>query len=177
MSMTIRPEQPKDHRIIEQVVHAAFSGQPYSNQREHLLVHHLRESDAFIPALSFVYEEDGQIVGHLMLSKIKIVQDGSSFDEALTLAPVSVLPSHQGKGIGSALITHSIEAARALGYKTIILLGHEHYYPRFGFRPASQWGIRAPFEVRDELFMALELIPGGLDGVQGTVHYPPAFSA
>ncbi|MED1642205.1 N-acetyltransferase [Brevibacillus agri] len=174
--MTIRTEVPQDYHTTEQVVQAAFAGQPFSDQTEHLLVKRLRESAEFVPALSLVFEENGRIVGHLLLSKIKIEHDGGSFDEALALAPVSVLPSHQGKGIGAALINHSINAARALGYKALVVLGHERYYPKFGFRPASHWGIRAPFEIPDELFMALELAPGSLDGVHGTVRYSPAFS-
>ncbi|MEK3745659.1 N-acetyltransferase [Brevibacillus sp. FSL K6-0770] len=175
--MPIRAEKPSDYLATEQVVQAAFADEPFSDHSEHLLVSRLRASDAFIPALSLVYEEHDSIVGHLLLSKIEIVHAGGSSHQALALAPVSVLPSQQGKGIGTALINKSIEIAKELGYTAIVVLGHAKYYPKFGFRPASQWDIRAPFEVPDEAFMALELVPGGLDGVHGTVRYSPAFFA
>jgi putative acetyltransferase len=95
----------------------------------------------------------------------------------LALAPVAVAPSRQGNGIGSALIRRGLEEARALGHTVVIVLGHAGYYPRFGFVPARALGIRAPFPVNDESFMALALRPGGLDGVRGTVQYAAPFTA
>ncbi|WP_262429174.1 GNAT family N-acetyltransferase [Paratissierella segnis] len=93
----------------------------------------------------------------------------------MALAPVSVLPEYQDRGIGTNLINKSINIAKKLGYKSVIVLGHENYYPRFGFKPASKWGIKAPFDVPDESFMALELNDGSLDGVTGTVVYAKEF--
>jgi predicted N-acetyltransferase YhbS len=93
----------------------------------------------------------------------------------LALAPVSVVPEHQNKGIGSALISESLKIAKEIGFKSVIVLGHDKYYPRFGFKPASTWGIKAPFDVPDEFFMALELGDGALEDISGTVVYSKEF--
>lgn len=85
-----------------------------------------------------------------------------------------MLPAYQRKGAGSAVIQAVLEAARARGENTVVVLGHPDYYPRFGFTPASRWGIRAPLEVPDEAMMALSLDPQQ-PVPSGTIHYPPAF--
>lgn len=90
-------------------------------------------------------------------------------------APVAVLPAYQKQGIGSQLILHGLNKSKEMGFKSVIVLGHETYYPRFGFRPADKWGIKAPFEVPDEAFMALELEAGSLNGIAGTVVYGREF--
>ncbi|ULL19637.1 N-acetyltransferase [Paenibacillus sp. H1-7] len=172
--MTIRMEEVNDYRVTEQVIQEAFAGLAFSDQKEHELVRKLRHSEAFIPELSLVFEEDGRIAGHILLSKIMIVNDQQSF-EALALAPVSVLPSYQKQGIGAQLVRESLQRAKNLGYPAVIVMGHEHYYPKFGFQPASRWGITAPFEVPDELFMALELEDNSLKGIHGVVQYASAF--
>ncbi|MFS0783105.1 GNAT family N-acetyltransferase [Bacillus sp. 1P06AnD] len=174
--MAIRVEKKEDYQSVEPLVKAAFTNRPFSDGNEHELVKRLRRSDEFIPELSLVYEEDNQIAGHILLTKIKI-GDHSRTDQFLALAPVSVWPSCQNKGIGKALIQQALKKAKDLDYQAVIVLGHEQYYPRFGFEPASKWSIKAPFEVNDVNFMALELVPGSLSEVQGTVVYSPAFFA
>jgi putative acetyltransferase len=82
----------------------------------------------------------------------------------------------RGHGIGSALVYAGIEACRRLGAGAIVVLGHPDYYPRFGFRPASGFGLHCEYDVPDEVFMALELSPGFLDSRTGTVKYHEAFS-
>lgn len=134
----------------------------------------IRECDAFVPALSIV-AVDEEIVGHIMLSKITIEQDGASVD-SLALAPVSVARGRQKKGIGGKLIAAALEKAKELGYGSVVVLGHPGYYPKFGFKKASEWNIKAPFEVPDEVFMAMELRENALEGVEGIVQYSSAFS-
>ncbi|TYP54234.1 GNAT family N-acetyltransferase [Thermosediminibacter litoriperuensis] len=174
MNITIRQETEKDYKVSEFIVKEAFNDAVYSDHKEHLLVAKLRNSDAFIPELSLVAELDGEIVGHIMLTKV-IIKNSEREYESLALAPVSVLPQYQNKGVGSALIVESLKIAKRLGFKSVIVLGHSKYYPRFGFKPASIWGIKAPFDVPDESFMALELESGSLDGVSGVVVYPKEF--
>ncbi|EOO19913.1 hypothetical protein IG9_00973 [Bacillus cereus HuA2-9] len=99
--VTIRQEQQNDCSKTEEVVKQAFSNEEFSDKKEHELVKRIRECDAFIPELSIV-AVDEEIVGHIMLSKIKIEQDGTSV-ESLALAPVSVARGHQKKGIGENL--------------------------------------------------------------------------
>lgn len=115
-----------------------------------------------------------EIVGHILLSKIKINND-NQFAESLALAPVSVLPEYQNKGIGRLLILEALKKAKELEYNSVVVLGHPEYYPKFGFEKASSWGIKAPFEVPEEAFMALELQENALYNISGVVEYPSAF--
>jgi putative acetyltransferase len=168
--VTVRQEVPADHRQVLEVNRLAF-GRPEEAQ----LVEALRMSASFVPELSLVASEEDRVVGHVLFTRVAI-RDGGRRHPALALAPVAVLPERQRSGIGSTLIRHGVEAARALGYGIAIVLGHSSYYPRLGFVPAERVGIRAPFEVTPGAFMVLELQPGALAGVQGEVEYPPEFS-
>ncbi|MEO0875094.1 MAG: N-acetyltransferase [Bacteroidota bacterium] len=170
----IRQETTADHQQVFQLVEAAFAGVEYSDQSEHHLVERLRKSDAFIPELSLVAEQGQEIVGHIILTQIAIV-DGETRSPSLALAPVSVLPTHQGQGIGGALIKEAHKRAQALGHSSVILLGHADYYPRFGYRPTAEFGIRLPFEAPKENCMLVELQAGSLTGISGVVEYPTAF--
>ncbi|MEK4865977.1 N-acetyltransferase [Bacillus sp. FSL E2-8895] len=172
--VTIRQEQKNDYRKTEEVVKEAFLNEEFSDKKEHELVKRIRECDAFIPELSIV-AVDKETVGHIMLSKITIEQDGTTVD-SLALAPVSVAPSHQKKGIGGKLITAALEKAKELGYGSVVVLGHPEYYPKFGFKKASEWNIKALFEVPEEVFMVMELTENALEGVEGIVQYSSAFT-
>lgn len=175
MDIIIRPELNTEYNKTEEIIKKAFLNEEYSDQKEHLLVNRIRKSDAFIPELSLVALNLGEdVIGHILLSKIKII-DGNNEVDSLALAPVSVTPKYQKKGIGSQLIQAALKNAKDLGYRSVIVLGHKDYYPKFGFKPASLWNIQAPFEVPDEVFMALELTTNSLEKVQGVVHYSKAF--
>ena len=114
-------------------------------------------------------ETDGRIVGHILFTKIRI---GTSTQ--LALAPLSVLPAFQGQGVGSALVWRGHQIARDLGYSYSVVLGSETYYPRFGYVPAEQLGIQAPFPVPAENFMAAKLTEDA-PPVRGMVQYAPEF--
>lgn len=175
MDIIIRPELNSEYNKTEEIIQKAFLNEEYSDKKEPLLVNRIRKSDAFIPELSLVALNQGEdVIGHILLSKIKIV-DGHNEVVSLALAPVSVTPEYQKIGIGSQLIHAALKNAKELGYRSVIVLGHKDYYPKFGFKTASLWNIQAPFEVPDEVFMALELTPNSLEKVQGVVHYPKAF--
>lgn len=174
MKLTIRQETSRDYKAVFNLIEKAFEGDQMSDHREQFLVERLRLSDAFIPELSIVAEFDGNIVGHVLITKLKINTETTSFD-SLALAPISVLPEYQGIGIGSQLMVASHKRAKKMGYKSIVLLGHEHYYPKFGYKPADQFAISLPFDVPKENCMAVELIKNGLNGVGGMVEYPKAF--
>ncbi|MGM9987977.1 MAG: GNAT family N-acetyltransferase [Bacillaceae bacterium] len=172
--IVLRQEKPSDFIEIRNVTIDAFENMEFSDHQEHELVEKIRQSSAYIPELSIVAQEDKKIVGHIMYSKIRIVNEVKSIP-SLALAPVSVIPSHQKKGIGKRLIEQSLVIAKALGYESVIVLGHEHYYPKFGFKPAAAWNIYAPFDVPENVFMALELKEGALEDVSGVVQYSEAF--
>ena len=168
--ITIRPEESLDAPAIAGVHRSAFGG-----ETEVKIVEAVRASAAFIPDLSLVAVEDGRVVGHILLSMVSI--HAETFVPALALAPVAVLPGFQGRGIGSRLVEEGLRRCRALGHTIVIVVGDPSFYPRFGFTPARARGLEAPFPVPDEAFMVLELIPGALEGITGTVSYPPAFLA
>ena len=173
--MIIRQETKNDHKDVFNVIKSAFKYAEFTDNKEQFLVERLRKSNAFIPELSMVAEINGRIVGHILLTKLKIKNQTNEF-ESLALAPVSVIPEFQGNGIGSKLILESHKRAKDLCYNSIVLLGHENYYPRFGYEQADKYGIELPFEVPKENCMVIELIENGLEGVNGMVEYPKEFN-
>lgn len=174
MELIIRQEKEQDHQQVFDLVKQAFAEMPFSDQTEHTLVEKLRNSDAFIPELSIVAEYSGRIVGHILFTKIKILE-GEKEWTTLTLAPVSVLPEYQRKGIGTQLIEYAHEKARQLGYQSAILIGHASYYPTFGYQPIHTFNIKMPFEIKPENAMAVELIPNSLNNINGIVKYSEPF--
>ncbi|ASK30237.1 GNAT family N-acetyltransferase [Chryseobacterium sp. T16E-39] len=172
--MIIRQEQEKDYPQVFKVVEKAFENIEHSDHQEQFLVEKLRKSDAFIPELSIVAEIDNEIVGHILFTKLSVKNDSSSFI-TLALAPISVKPGYQGQGIGGQLINYGHEMAKKLGYESVILIGHENYYPRFGYQKTTDFGISFPFDLPEENGMALELVPDGLKNVNGMVRYPKEF--
>ncbi|KKI92868.1 GCN5 family acetyltransferase [Bacillus sp. SA1-12] len=176
MNLIIRQEKAEDYEIVKSVVKLAFAAAEHSDKKEHKLVSRIRKSIAFIPELSLVAsdKDHNRILGHILLSKINICND-DQIVESLSLAPVSVLPEYQNKGIGRLLITEALKKAKELGYSSVVVLGHPEYYPKFGFKKASIWGIKAPFEVPDEAFMAIELSDHALFKASGVVEYPSVF--
>ncbi len=167
--ITIRPETAEDYAAIHEVNALAFG-----REVESRLVEALRESPNFITELSLVAVETGRVVGHILFSPMTIeTKDGAV--PALALAVLAVRPELQNQGVGSQLVREGLERCRSLGHRVVVVVGHPAYYPRFGFSSARARGLEAPFPVPDEAFLALELVPGALGGVAGTVKYPPAF--
>ena len=167
--ITIRPETTKDHAAIREVNALAFG-----REEEGRLVEALRRLPEFIPELSLVAIEAGQVVGHILFSPM-VIETTDGAVPALALAVLAVRPEFQNQGVGSELARRGLEECRSLGHKIVVVVGHPAYYPRFGFSPARARGLDAPFPVPDEAFLALELVPGALDGVVGMVRYPPPF--
>ncbi|MGG7057284.1 GNAT family N-acetyltransferase [Clostridium nigeriense] len=172
--IVIRKEETKDYEKVEKVIEESFKTAKFTDNDEHNLVRRLRKSAEFVKELSLIAEDNNKIVGHILLTKA-FIKDDNRVCETLALAPLAVLPDYQNRGIGKSLINMSIEKARDMGYKSIVVLGHENYYPKFGFKKASDYGIKAPFEVPDEAYMILELTPNTLNGVNGIVEYSKAF--
>ncbi len=161
---TIRPAAPGDFALIREINIAAFGG---SDEAE--LVDRLRnDGDAVV---ELVAAASDLIVGHILFSRLAI-DAAAGPAAAAALAPVAVHPSHQRRGIGSALVRHGLEACRARGLAAVIVLGHPRYYPRFGFSAAAAGHLDAPFS--GPAFMALELTPGALRRAR-TVRYAAAF--
>lgn len=168
--LVVRAESSKDKAAISRVHEMAF-GRP----AEAGIVEALRVSPHFIPALSLVAVDGATIVGHLLLTRIRIKGEAAEHP-ALSLAPMAVVPGQQRRGIGSLLVRTGLRRAAELGHRLVIVLGHVDYYPRFGFAPASTLGISPPFAAPDAAFMACVLVPGGAEGISGVVQFPPEFS-
>jgi predicted N-acetyltransferase YhbS len=167
--ITLRHETEADHTAITRVNDLAFG-----RKAEGKLIRQLRAKDSFIPELSIVAEYNSQMVGHILFTPVDIISDHASH-RALTLAPMAVIPEFQKKSIGKLMIIFGLQEARELGYRVVVVLGHPSYYPKFGFRKASQWNITSPFPAPDEAFMAAELIPESLHSVSGRVIFPAEF--
>jgi len=165
--MIIRPEELKDQHAVFAVIQSAFETPAEAN-----LVDILRR-DAH-PILSLVAEQNEVIIGHVMFSPVSLT--GHTDLKIMGLGPVAVDPEHQRLGIGTALIKTGLEKCNKLGYGAVIVLGHQSYYPRFGFVPSVNYGISSEYDVPPEVFMVMELQPGYLNDASGIIQYHPAFS-
>ena len=166
----IRKENKKDYEEIYNVVKTAFETAEHSDGNEQDLVVSLRTSKNFIPELSLVAIQDKKIVGYILFTKIKI----GKYEE-LALAPLAVLPNYQKQGIGKKLIEKGHRIAKGLGFHYSVVLGSEKYYSKSGYVPASRYGIKAPFEVSDENFMAIKLNNFNKE-IAGMVEYAKEFN-
>lgn len=150
----IRPEQPQDYQAIYHLVKTAFATAEHSDGTEQDLVVRLRTSDKYIPELALVATDGDVVCGYIMFTEITI-----GYSRSVAPAPLAVHPDYQKSGIGRMLITQGHDIATKLGYEFSVLVGSEHYYPRFGYRPAVEFGISSPFELPDINHMALNLQP------------------
>lgn len=160
----IREEDPADITAIRLVNKRAFGQDQEGN-----IVDALRSNGAAL--LSLVATLNGQLVGHIMYSPSSV---GPLTGAAL--GPMAVLPEHQRRGIGGRLVQTGNRRLKDTGCPFIVVVGHADYYPRFGFRPASEHGIRCEWDVPDDVFMMLVLDPGKMQGVSGVARYRQEFS-
>lgn len=167
--LIIRSETQADYDAVYSLIYQSFLNAKHQDGNEQNLVVRLRQSSAFIPELSLVAEDNGQIVGYILLTKIQI-----SGHTELALAPLAVLPNRQGQGIGGQLITTAHTIAKQLGYHYSVVLGEPEYYQRFGYIPADNFGITAPFELPTDYYLAYAL-QDNPKLVQGVVEYDKAF--
>jgi len=162
----VRAESEGDAPGIRRVHEAAF-GRP----QEADLVEALRGTAAWLGPLSLVAEEDGGVVGHVLITRAAL--DGGP--PVLALAPVGVLPDRQRRGVGSLLLDEGLRRAAETDVGLVVVLGDPEYYGRFGFEQARELGVRCPFPAPDEAWQALRL--PAWRPVAGTVVYPPPFLA
>lgn len=165
MPVVVRPESQEDHDAIRDVNRLAFG-----QDDEGRLVGALREGGYV--RLTLVAEEDGQVVGHVMFGDVPTVTPAGTV-EALALAPMAIIPSHQKRGIGSMLVWERLRACPERGHRIVVVLGHPEFYPRFGFSAKLAERLKSPFS--GPAFMAVELVPDALEGIEGEVRYPPPF--
>jgi predicted N-acetyltransferase YhbS len=179
LEIFIRKETKEDYDQIREVIKSAFKAMKANEENDNefnewTLAEKIRKSEYYINDLSLVAVKNGTVVGHIMFTPLKIKGDVQNY-ESLDLAPVSVHVDFQNQGIGKLLVQSGIDRAKALGYKSLIVMGHPKYYQAFGFKLASNWKIGLDTEFNSKYLFALELVEGGLDGVSGIVEYSPPF--
>lgn len=186
--ITIRPEEHKDYKeIIALILRSFKEGTDYSDGTDIIaLVEEIRDSEYYIPELSFVAELDGKIVGHFLFSKFPLSPTkegghaGADETELVMLAPVSVHADYLHQGIGKAMLQLGIEQVKALGYKGITVEGNHNFYNKVGFKTSSEYNIFPtggyPM-VEPRCMMCQETYEGSLQGIQGYVVYDMYYNA
>ncbi len=167
MKITIRKERESDLLVIKNINDMAFE-----QDNEGILVEKLRKRPEFIRELSLVAEFQGDVVGHILFFPISI-KTKTGFYSTISLAPMAVIPEFQNQGIGGQLVNEGLAKVKELGHKSVVVLGHPEYYPRFRFRKASEWKLTVPFPCPDEAMMALEFEQGTLK--TGMIEFLPEY--
>ncbi|MBR4828665.1 MAG: GNAT family N-acetyltransferase [Muribaculaceae bacterium] len=173
--MNIRLEQPSDYREVENLTREAFWNVYRPGCTEHFVLNQYRSNPDFIPELDLVMEEDGRIIGHVMFSKAELLLDDGSIRPSWTFGPICIHPDYKRKGYGLKLLNYALEKARDLGIGFLCMEGNIDFYSQAGFELASKFGIHyhaEPREAEVPYFLAQELIPGWLGGIEAT-YCPP----
>lgn len=166
MPVRIRDERPGDEPGIHRINTAAFD-----TAVEARLVDALRRDGVL--TLSLVAEDEHGLAGHIAFSPVTVTRADGSTADGIGLAPMAVRPDLQRTGVGTLLVREGLRRLGEAGHRFCVVLGHPEYYPRFGFTPASRYGLSWRSGIPDEAFMALALVEGGLSGVSGVVLYQP----
>lgn len=167
LNITVRLEEPADQGAVRETNEQAFG-----TRIEAGFVDALRGSP---DSISLVATIDNRVVGHVLFTPVTIEPPADV--RMAGLAPMSVRPMYQRKGVGGRLIRAGLEECRRRGFAAVVLVGHPEYYPRFGFVAAHTYGLGCEFPVPQDAFMVRELEPGALGGVGGVVRYRPEFAA
>ena len=170
----IRMETPKDYYQVELMTQRAFWNKFKPGCDEHYLVHQLRKDKSYLPSISRIACQDGEVIGAILYSKSMIV-DGDNKYDVITFGPLCVDPDYQGCGVGELLIKDTIQLAKEEGYKGIVIFGEPDYYPRFGFVNCENYQITTKEGKNFDAFMAYELIPNGFKGIKGKFHEADVF--
>ena len=147
--LVIGPLDDQDRAEVLSLVKTAFEDAEFSDGREQHLVDRLLASEGYQPALSLKAVANHRIIGFVLLSEIEM-RNSKGCWASLSLAPVAVLPEFQRKGVGKALILKAHEIAEALGYASVIVVGHKDYYPKFGYRKLAAFDMTLPFDVPED---------------------------
>jgi predicted N-acetyltransferase YhbS len=167
MEVNFRTATEQDFHKSEDLTRESFWDLYRPGCVEHLILHKIRESACYIEELDLVALFGGEIIGHIICSKAKVIDSRNPEHVVLCVGPFAVLPAYQKKGYGSMLMEFCITRAKDLGYSGMILFGNPDYYHRFGFRNAAEYGITTKDGINMEPFMAKELREGGWKGISG----------
>jgi putative acetyltransferase len=169
-TVSIRKERPGD---IEQI--RAVNIRAFSQTSEADVIDILRK--ACPEFVSMVAIKDDRLVGHILFTPA-VIDAKEKCVVGMGLAPLAVLPDFQRQGIGSRLMRSGLEVMRLARWPFVLVLGHPGYYPRFGFVPASKYGIISEYkDVPEEAFMILVADEDALKGIKGIGKYRPEWAA
>ena len=166
--MEIRQEKVSDYAAVYELVKTAFATASEKDGDEQDYVNELRKSERYIPELALVAEENGVLIGHIMLTQTRIKTQEETFTQLL-LSPLCVEFSRRNTGVGAKLVHESFRRAKAMGYSAVFVVGEPKYYARFGFRRASEFGIMNDGNIPEPYVMVCELTEKALDRKNGTI--------
>lgn len=171
----IRNEMPDDYREVENLTREAFFNLNFPGCNEHFLLHIIRKHEDFIPELDFVAVSDDKIIGNVIYTKSKLIDDKGNEKNILTFGPISVLPTYQRKGIGKALLNTSFKKATEMGYDSIVIFGNPSNYVARGFKSCKRFNISLENNVFPSAMLVKELKPNVFDGQHLIFHESSAF--
>jgi len=169
----IRNEEKSDYKKVEEITRKAFYNLYMPGCTEHYLVHIMREHKDFIPELAFVIEVDGNIIGNIMYTKAKLINEEGNEKEILTFGPLCILPEYQRMGYGKMLLNHSFEKAIELGYDVIVIFGSPSNYVGRGFKSCKKYNVCTDNAKYPAAMMVKELKANALDGKRWIYHDSP----
>lgn len=172
----IRNEEEADYARVEEITRKSFYNLYVPGCNEHYLVHVMRTHKDFLPELAFVIELDNQIIGNIMYTKAKLVDEWGAVKEILTFGPVCIIPEHQRKGYGKMLIEHSFEKAVSLGYDVVVIFGNPGNYVGCGFKSCKKHNVCVENGAFPAAMMVKELKPEVLDGRKWVYHDSPVMN-
>lgn len=174
--INIRNEKETDYQTVEEITRKAFYNMYVPGCMEHYLVHIMRRHEDFVPELDFVIELDGQVIGNVMYTKAKLVDENKTEKEILTFGPISIAPQYQRRGYGKMLLEHSFEKARSLGFDVIVIFGSPVNYVGRGFRSCKKYNVCIEGGKFPAAMMVKELVPDVLDGRRWFYHDSPVMA-
>ena len=177
--MELRLENEKDYFEVENLTREAFWDVYRPGCSEHLVLNKLRQADSFIKDLDYVLIEEGKIVGNIVYTKMFTGTERKMSDEVIAFGPISVHPDFQRKGLGKKLIGYTLDKAKCLGYKAVLITGDNNYYNPLGFESACRYHVYLPGTSEDDeavFFMAKELEEGYLGNNNGIYDFDICFN-
>ena len=171
----IRNEEATDCEKVEEITRKAFWNLYIPGCVEHYLVHVMRSHKDFLPELDFVIEVDNQIIGNIMYTKTKLIDESGEEKNILTFGPVCILPEYQRKGYGKKLMEYSFEQAVTLGYDMIVIFGNPGNYVSRGFKSCKKYNVCLENGTYPAAMMVKELKPDVLDGRKWIYYQSPVF--
>lgn len=174
--ITIRNETKADYQLVETIIRKAFYNLYVPGANEHYLAHIMRDHADFIPELDFVIEKDSEVIGNIMYTKAKLINEDGIEKPILTFGPVCIVPKYQRMGYGKMLLEHSFEKAIELGFDVIVIFGNPGNYVSRGFKSCKKFNVCVAPDTFPLAMLVKELVPNALDGRSWTYHDSPVMN-